>query len=120
MKGVMFSCVLGLAVLASGCGVFDVYRDQQMPAPRSSATQDLQAAPQMPPDALTLPPVSTPRPEQLPPYWYWAEKQQQEFDRYLQQQWMYYYLNRQPPPQFSRPPICTSTLLGGQVITTCR
>ncbi len=67
MKGVMFSCVLGLVVLASGCGVFDVYRDQQMDPPRVSATQD-----------------------------------------------------RQQPPQFSRPPICTSTLLGGQVITTCR
>src|SRR2546422_10191293 len=120
MKGLVVSLVLSLGLLASGCGVFDVYRDQQMPAPRSSATQDRQAAPQMPPDALTLPPVSSPRPEQLPPYWYWAEKQQQEFDRYLQQQWMYYYLNWQPPPQFSPPPICTSTLLGGQVITTFR
>ncbi len=67
MKGVVFSFVLGLGVVASGCGVFDVYRDRQMDATRSSATQD-----------------------------------------------------RQPPPQFSRPPICTSTLLGGQVITTCR
>ena len=106
MKDLVVSVVLGLGLLASGCGVFDVYRDQQ-------------AAPQMPPDALTLPPVSSPSAGQLPPYWYWADQQQQEFDRYLRQQWMYYYQNRQPPPQFPRQPICTSTLLGGQVITTC-
>src|SRR2546426_4867157 len=50
--------------------------------------------------------VTVPGVDQLPPYWYWADQQQQEFDRYLQQQWMYYYQNRQPPPQFPRPPIC--------------
>jgi hypothetical protein len=120
MKGLLFSLVLGLGLLASGCGVFDVYRDQQMPAPRWSETHGQQAAPPMPPDALALPPVSSPSAGQLPPYWYWADQQQQGFDRYLQQQWMYYYQNRQPPPLFPRQPICTSTLLGGQIITTCR
>jgi len=120
MKDLVVSVVLGLGLLASGCGVFDVYRDQQMPAPRSSETHGQQAAPQIPSEAPALPPVTVPGVEQLPPYWYWADQQQQEFDRYLQQQWMYYYQNRQPPPQFPRQPICTSTLLGGQIITTCR
>ena len=119
MKGVVFSLVLGLGVLASGCGVFDAYRDRQMPAPEPSQPQARQAVPQIPSEALTLPPVVSPRVEQLPPYWYWADKQQQQFDRALQQQWQFYYENRQPPPQFQRPPICTSTLLGGHVITTC-
>ncbi len=119
MKGLLFSLVLTLGLLASGCGAFDIYRDGQVPASGSSATQDRQVAPQIPPDALMLPPVFSPSSGQLPPYWYWADQQRQEFDRYLQQQWMYYYLNRQPPPQFPRAPICTSTLLGGQVITTC-
>ncbi len=119
MKDLVVSLVLGLGLLASGCGVFDVYRDHQMPAPSSSETQGQQAAPQMPPEALTLPPVFSPSAGQLPPYWYWAEKEQLQFDQYLQQQWNLYYQNRQPPPQFSRPPICNSTILGGQVITTC-
>ena len=120
MKGWMVGLVLGLGLLTSGCGVYDVYRDRQISVPESSGTHDEQVAPQMPPGALALPPVTVPGGEQLPPYWYWAEKQQQEFDRYLERQWMYYYLNRQPPPQFPRQPICTSTLLGGQVLTTCR
>src|SRR3989449_2996791 len=51
MKDLVVSVVLGLGLLASGCGVFDVYRDQQMPAPRSSETHGRQAAPQMPPEA---------------------------------------------------------------------
>ena len=119
MKGLVCGLVLGLGLLTSGCGVFDVYRDKQMPAPSPSQTQDRQTMSQMPPGALTLPPALSPSTGQLPPYWYWADKQRQEFDRYVQQQWMYYYLNRQPPPQFPRPPICQSTLLGGQVITHC-
>jgi hypothetical protein len=109
MKGVVYSLVLALGLLASGCGVFDAYRDRQMPAPEPSQPQARQA----------VPPVSSPRVGQLPPSWYWADKQQQQADRYLQQQWNFYNQNRQPPPQFQRPPICTSTLLGGQVITSC-
>ncbi len=120
MKGVVFSLVLGLGVLASGCGVFDVYRDKQIPTPSPPQTEDRQAMSQMPPGALTLPPVLSPSVEQMPPYWFWADKQQQQFDRYLEQQWNLYYQNRQPPPQFFRPPICQSTVLGGQVLTTCR
>lgn len=119
MKGLMFSLVLALGLLVSGCGVFDVYRDRQMPAPEPSQPQARQAVPQMPSETFTLPPVTSPRVEQLPPYWYWADKQQQQADRYLQQQWNFYNQNRQPPPQFPRAPICTSTLLGGQVLTTC-
>jgi len=120
MKGWMFGLVLWLGLLAAGCGAFDVYRDQQMPGPRPSGTHDQHVAPRMPPDALAFPPVTVPGVEQLLPYWYWADKQQQVFDRHLQQQWMYYYLNRQPPPQFPRAPTCQSILLGGHVITTCR
>ena len=120
MKGWMVGLVLGLGFLASGCGVFDVYRDRQMPVPGPPQPQTRQAVPQPPSGGPALPPVTSPSTDQLPPYWYWADKQQQEFDRYLQQQWMYYYLNRQPPPQFPRAPACQSILLGGHVITTCR
>ena len=120
MKGWMVGLVLGLGFLASGCGVFDVYRDRQMPVPGPPQPQTRQAVPQPPSGGPALPPVTSPSTDQLPPYWYWADKQQQEFDRYLQQQWMYYYLNRQQPPQFPRAPICQSILLGGHVITTCR
>jgi len=119
MKGLVVSLVLVLGLLASGCGVFDAYRDRQMPAPTSPDIQGQQVAPQLPPEALTLPPVFSPSTEQMPPYWFWAEKEKLQFDQYLQQQWNLYYQNRQPPPQFSRPPICNSTILGGQVITTC-
>ena len=119
MKGVVLTLVLGLGLLASGCGAFDVYRDRQTPVPEPSQPQTRQAVPQMPSEAPTLPPVTAPRGEQLPPFWYWADKQQQQADRYLQQQWQFYNQNRQPPPQFPRAPICTSTLLGGHVITTC-
>ena len=119
MTGVVYSLVLALGVLASGCGGFDVYRDRPMPAPEPSQPPARQAVPQMPSETLTLPPVTSPRVEQLPPSWYWADKQQQRADRYLQQQWQFYYENRQPPPQFPRAPICTSTLLGGHVLTTC-
>ncbi len=120
MKGLEGSLVLGLGLLVSGCGVFDVYRDKQIPTPSPPQMQDRQTMSQMPPDALTLPPALSPSTGQLPPYWYWADQQRQEFDRYIQQQWQLYYQNRQPPPQFFRPPICQSTLLGGQIITTCR
>jgi len=98
MKDLVVSVVLGLGLLASGCGVFDVYRDQQMPAPRSSETHGRQAAPQMPPEALTLPPVFSPSTGQWPPYWHCAEKQQLQLDQYLQPQWMYYCHYRPPPP----------------------
>ena len=120
MKGGVLSLVLALGLLASGCGVFDVYRDRQMPASEPFQPTTRQAVPPIPSEAPALPPLASPRVEQLPPYWYWADKQQQQADRYLQQQWQFYYENRQPPPQFQRPPICTSTLLGGQVLTTCR
>ncbi|TLY21546.1 MAG: hypothetical protein E6K68_05845 [Nitrospirae bacterium] len=119
MKGWMVGLVLGLGLLTSGCGAFDIYRDRQMPVPSPPQPHTRQAVPQPPLETPAFPPAPSLSTDQLPPYWYWAEKQQQEFDRYLQQQWMYYYLNRQPPPQFPRQPICTSTLLGGQVITTC-
>lgn len=119
MKGLMLSLVLGLGLLASGCGVFNVSRERQMPAPQPPQPQTRQAVPQMPSETFTLPPLSSPRGEQLPPFWYWADKQQQQADRYLQQQWQFYHQNRQPPPQFPRAPICTSTLLGGHVITNC-
>lgn len=119
MKSVVFTLALGLGVLAGGCGTLDELRNGPKPLPRPSQPQAQQAVPQVPSEVLIPPPVSSPSAGQVPPYWYWADKQQQQFDRYLQQQWQFYYLNRQPPPQFSRPPICTSTLLGGQVITTC-
>src|SRR3989442_14398887 len=109
MKDLVVRFVLGLGLLAWGCGVFDVSRDQQMPPSRSSETHGRQAAPQMPPEALTLPPVFSPSTGQLPPYWDWAEKEQLQFDQYWQQQCMYYYPKRQPAPQFHRPPICSST-----------
>jgi len=54
-----------------------------------------------------------------PPLWYYADKQQQQLDHMLQQQRDQYYRNRQPPPQFQRPPICNSTIVGGQVYTQC-
>src|SRR5207245_5078174 len=108
MKDLVVSVVLGLGLLASGCGVFDVYRDQQIPAPRSSETHGRQAAPQMPPEALTLPPVFSPSTGQLPPYWYWAEKEQLQFEQYLQKQWLYYYQNRKQSPQFLITPIYNS------------
>jgi hypothetical protein len=120
MKSRTFGLVLGLGMLASGCGVFDVYRDRQWPAPTPSATQDLHVAPQVPSETPALPPVTAPDVAQLPPYWFWADQQQQAFDRYLQQQWLHYYQNRQPPPQFPPTPTCQSILLGGQVITICR
>jgi hypothetical protein len=119
VKGGVLSLVLALGLLASGCGVFDVYRDRQMPAPEPSQPQARQAVPQIPPEGFPLPPLASPRVAPQPPYWYWADKQQQRADRYLQQQWQFYYENRQPPPQFQRQPICTSTLLGGQVLTNC-
>lgn len=111
--------VLGLGLLASGCGVFDVSREGQMPASQPPRPQTRPAAPQAPLEAPPLPPGGSPRGEQLPPFWYWADKQQQQADRYLQQQWQFYQQNRQPPPQFPRAPLCTSTLLGGHVITNC-
>lgn len=119
MKGLMLSLVLGLGLVASGCGTLDELREgpKLLPSPPQAQTQ--QAMPQTPSEAPVLPPVTLPSVGQLPPYWYWADKQQQQADRYLQQQWNFYSQNRQPPPQFSRPPICTSTLLGGHVITTC-
>ena len=119
MKSLMVSLIVGLGLLASGCGVFDVFRDRQMLAPGPPQPQTHQVVPQIPPETFILPPVMLPSVEQLPPYWYWADKQQQQFDRYLQQQWNLYYQNRQPPPQFTRPPICNSALLGGQVLTNC-
>lgn len=119
MKGGVLSFVLAVGLLTSGCGVFDAYRDRQIPVPELSQPQTRQAAPQAPLEAPPLPPVVSPRVEQLPPYWYWADKQRQQADRYLQQQWNFYNQNRQPPPQFPRAPICHSTLLGGQVITSC-
>src|SRR5256712_12619215 len=114
MKDLVVSVVLGLGLLASGCGVFDVYRDQQMPAPRSSETHGRQAAPQMPPAALPLPPGFSPSTGQLPPYWHWSEKKRLQFDQYLQPQWMYYYQNRPPAPQFPPPPIRHRTPPRGQ------
>ncbi len=119
MKGRVLSLVLTVGLLTLGCGVFDVSREGQLPAPQPPQPQTRQAVPQAPLEAPPLPPVVSPRGEQLPPFWYWSDKQQQQADRYLQQQWQFYQQNRQPPPQFPRPPICTSTLLGGQVITTC-
>jgi hypothetical protein len=119
MKGLVFSLVLGVVLLAAGCGTLDELRDGPKPVPAPPQPQTRQAAPQAPSEAPALPPVTLPSVGQLPPYWYWADKQQQQFDRYLQQQWQFYNQNRQPPPQFPRAPICTSTLLGGHVITNC-
>jgi hypothetical protein len=54
MKGVVFSFVLGLGVVASGCGVFDVYRDRQRPRSspaRRSAPAPSSAARSSPPAA---------------------------------------------------------------------
>ena len=122
MKVGLCSLALGLGLLFSGCATLDELRDGPTPLPLQTQTQtwSQQTTPQIPSEAFTLPPVTSPRVEQLPSYWYWADKQQQQFDRYLQQQWNLYYQNRQPPPQFTRPPVCTSTFLGGQVITTCQ
>jgi len=119
MKGLVFGFVLGLGLLASGCGTLDTLRESPMPVPEPPQPQTRQAVPQAPEEPLTLPPASLPSVGQMPPFWYWADQQKLGFDRYLQQQWNFYYRNRQPPPQFPRAPICHSTLLGGQVITTC-
>jgi hypothetical protein len=110
------SLVLGL--LAVGCAALDQYREGPPPA-------SPQAGPPTPPtrtpDTALPPPLAlTPDPNQLPPHWYWSERQQLQTDRYLQDQWQFYNQNRQPPRPFQRPPTCTSTLLGGQIITTCR
>jgi hypothetical protein len=120
VKGVVFSFVLGLELLAVGCAALDQYREGPPPVTQPAQAQAQQIAPQAPAPGLTLPPGPPPDPSQFPPFWYWSDQQRQQSDRYLQQQWQFYNQNRQPPPQFQRPPICTSTLLGGQIITTCR
>lgn len=86
MKGLVLSLILGLGLLASGCGTLDELRDGPKPVPKLPQAQTQQAVPQTPSEVPTLPPVTSPRVEQLPPYWYWADKQQQQSDRYLQQQ----------------------------------
>lgn len=118
LKGVVLSLVLGL--LATGCAALDQYREGPPPVTQPTQAPGQQVAPQVPSTGLTPPPGPPPDPSQFPPFWYWSDQQLQQSDRYLQQQWQFYNQNRQPPPQFQRPPICTSTLIGGQVITTCR
>jgi hypothetical protein len=120
MKVGVFGLALGLGLLTSGCGTLDELRDGPKPVPKLPQVQTQQVVPQVPSESPTPPTVTVPRVEQLPPYWYWSDKQQQQADRYLQQQWNFYNQNRQPPPQFPRAPICESTVLGGQVLTTCR
>ena len=120
MKSMAVGLVLGLGLLASGCGALDQYREGPQPVAQPAQAPVQEVAPQAPATDLAPPSASPPDPSQLPPYWYWSDKEQQQFYRYLQQQWQFYCQNKQPPPQFTRPPVCTSTLLGGQVLTTCR
>jgi hypothetical protein len=120
MKCVVFILVLGLGLLAVGCGALDQYRNGPPPVTQPAQAPGQQVTPQIPSAGLMPPPGPPPNPSQFPPFWYWSDQQLQQSDRYLQQQWQFYNQNRQPPPQFQHPPICQSTLLGGQVITTCR
>jgi hypothetical protein len=120
MKGMVFNLVLGLELLAVGCGMLDQYRNGPPPVTQPAQAPGHQVAPQVPSAGLAPPPGLPPDPSQFPLFWYWSDQQLQRSDRYLQQQWQFYNQNRQPPPQFQHPPICQSTLLGGQVITTCR
>ena len=120
MKGMVFSLVLGLELLAVGCGTLDQYREGPPPVTPQAQAPGQQVAPPIPSAGFTPPPGSLPDPSQFPPFWYWSDQQHLQVDRYLQQQWQFYNQNRQPPPQFQRPPICNSTLIGGQIITTCR
>ncbi len=107
--------------MLSGCGMFDVYRDRQMPDSEPSPPKREVAAPKpVLPELPPLAPLVPPRNEQMPPAWYWSEKQQMETDRQKREQAQFYRENRQAPPMFPNPPVCTSTLLGGSVITTCR
>ena len=119
MKSRLVSLIAGLGLLASGCGFFDVYRDRQVPEPAQSQPHTRQAVPSFPSELPALPPITSPGVEQMPPYWYWADKQQQQFDRYSQQQRNFYQQNRTPPPQFQRPLNCQSIQMGGQIVTNC-
>jgi len=120
MKGMGCSLVFGLGLLAAGCAALDEYREGPPPVTQPAQAQQVVPQAEAPASGLTPLPGPPPDPSQFPPFWYWSDRQLQQSDRYLQQQWQFYNQNRQPPPQFQRPPICNSTLIGGQIITTCR